>query len=84
MAWNVLNDFSNGGQAIDPIANGDYVPVGNPVGLYVGAAGAVKIDTIESTGVVVQAIAGAVLPWAVRKVWQTGTTATGLVTIRLV
>ena len=84
MARNTLNDFSNGGIAIDPIANGDYTVVSTPVGLYVGGAGAIKIDTLENTGVTVQAIAGSVLPWAVRKVYQTGTTATGIVTIKLV
>jgi hypothetical protein len=78
-----LFDLSNGATSID-VSGADYAPAGAPFGLYVGGAGAVKIDTIETQGVTIQAIAGAVLPWAVRKVYQTGTTATGLTTIKLV
>jgi hypothetical protein len=78
----LLNDFSPGAAAITKSDATTYNP---PIGVYVGTAGDVKIDTIEDrgTGIVVKAVAGAVLPWAVTKVYETGTTAAAMVSIKL-
>jgi hypothetical protein len=78
----LLNDFSPGGSAIN-LASDTTFP--NEVGVYVGTGGTVKIDTTETTALVVVASAGMVLPWAVRKVYSTanGTTAADLVSVKL-
>ena len=79
----LLNDFSPSAVAIDLSAT-DYVnPNGHLFGVYVGTAGTVVIDTVESSSITVKAQAGQVLPWAVRKVYKTGTTATDLLTVKL-
>jgi len=51
-------------------------------GVYVGVAGAVKVDTESDTTVTFVAVpAGAILPVSVKRVYATGTAATDLVAL---
>ncbi len=50
-----------------------------PRALCAAAAGNVRVTTLAGTVGTVFLAAGAVFPLRVRRVWQTGTTATGLV-----
>ena len=82
----LLNHFAAGGVSID-LSSTDYAPTAGssatPFAVYVGGAGDVKIDTIEGDAITVTAVAGATLPWAAKKVYRTGTTATALHSLRL-
>lgn len=53
-----------------------------PRGLYVGVAGDLTVD-MQTTGVGIlfKAVPVGVFPWAVKRVWSTGTTATNIVAI---
>ena len=64
-------------EAIDP--SGGDVSGRWAAGLYVGGAGTVKVDLVNSTGVSFTAVAGGYILADVTKVYQTGTTATGIV-----
>mgnify|MGYP006908229297 CR=1 FL=1 len=57
-------------------------------GLYIGVAGDVKVtpagahkDAPEASGVVLKAVPVGYLPFAVRRVWATGTAATDIVAV---
>ena len=52
-------------------------------GLYIGGAGAVKVDLISgATGVTFSGLAaGSILPVGVKRVYATGTTATGIIAL---
>lgn len=77
----LLNDFSPNGVTID-LTSTDYAPA-SAFGIYVGTAGNVKLDTLEGSTLTVPVQAGAVLPWAASRIYKTGTTATGLFTVKL-
>jgi hypothetical protein len=50
--------------------------------LYVGGAGDVKVTTVDGSVLVFAGVpAGTVLPVAARRVWATGSTATGIVAL---
>ena len=53
-----------------------------PVQLYIGKAGDVKVDTPESTGVILKAVPLGVLPVIVTKVYKTGTSAGDIIALR--
>ena len=53
-----------------------------PVQLYIGKAGDVKVDTPESTGVILKAVPLGVLPVIVTKVYQGGTSAKEIIALR--
>ena len=67
-------------EAID-VSGADWVNASelNPRGLSCGVAGDIKIDTIEGSTVTFHAEAGIVYPILFNKIYQTGTTATGIV-----
>lgn len=51
-------------------------------GLYIGGAGNVKVDTAAGTTVTLNsAAAGSILPIRVRRVYNTGTTATNIIAL---
>jgi len=47
-------------------------------GLFIGTAGNVKFTTVGGQDVTIKAIAGQILPFQMKRVWSTGTTATDL------
>lgn len=49
-------------------------------GIYIGGAGNIKVDMLDGTTVTFTAIAAGIIhPIAVKKVYATGTTATGII-----
>lgn len=48
-------------------------------GINVAQSGAVRVTTIEDTTATLTVAAGIVMPVRVKKIWATGTTATGIV-----
>ena len=66
--------------AVTPSDSGVISPVAR--GLYIGGAGAVKVDTEGGTAVTFSgATAGSILPVKVKRVYSTGTTATNIVAL---
>jgi hypothetical protein len=53
-----------------------------PVQLYIGVAGDVKVDTPESTGVILKNVPLGILPVIVTKVYKTGTAAQEIIALR--
>ena len=53
-----------------------------PAQLYIGVAGDVKVDTPESTGVILKNVPLGILPVIVTKVYKTGTTAGEIIALR--
>lgn len=68
-----------GAAAVTP---SDSARIAETRGLYLGAAGDVKVEMADGTIVMLTALAAGVLhPLRVRRVYSTGTTATGIVAI---
>jgi len=77
-------DFQSGLTApatmLFPIAANDAADLGTFVrGLTVATSGLVRVTTVEDTQAVIFITAGAPFPVRVKKVWATGTDATGIV-----
>ena len=53
-----------------------------PVQLYIGTTGEIKVDTPESTGVVFKGVPVGFFPVLVTKVYKEGTSATNIVALR--
>ena len=53
-----------------------------PVQLYIGKTGDVKVDTPESTGVTLKTVPVGILPVIVTKVYKTGTAAGEIIALR--
>lgn len=73
--------IASGAFAVTPNDGTDLPSVA--YGLYIGTGGTLKVDTANEgqgeTTVSFAAVAAGVLPLKVRRVWATGTTATGIV-----
>ena len=68
---------ATGGEAVD-VSAADYTTT-NGVTLFVGTGGSVKVDTLDdSTLIYTNVPDGFFLPVIVKKVYSTGTTATGI------
>jgi hypothetical protein len=63
--------------AITP-ADGTDLPNGACRGLHANVAGAVKVSDMYGNTPTLTVTAGVPIPYAVKRVWATGTTATGL------
>jgi hypothetical protein len=64
------------------LATSDYVPAGARQALQVGGGGNLKVDTAGGqVGVTLTGVAAGLLRLRVTRVYQTGTTATGLVAL---
>jgi len=73
-------DSYRGAVAITP---SDAANLTDPVsGLYIGTAGALKVDTASGETVTFANVVAGVLPLAVVKVYATGTAATGIVGLK--
>ena len=66
-----------GGAAVTPSDSTDLAFVAR--GLHIGVAGDVKIKAVDNSDLTFTCVAGQVLPWGVRRVYSTGTTATSIV-----
>lgn len=70
------------GRAITPNDTNDIVPY--PRSVYVGVAGDVRFlpaKNVDGAYLTLPFAAGAIIPWKVRRVYSTGTTATSLAAI---
>jgi hypothetical protein len=72
-----LIDPANGAFLITPSDSANLAQ--NTTGIYAGGAGEVKVDMINGDTVTFTVPAGVVLPIQIRKVYATGTTASGVV-----
>lgn len=63
------------------VSYGESSANGCPIGVLATAAGNVKLDLYDGSTVTLPIAAGAVLSVMVRKIYQSGTTATGLFVI---
>lgn len=67
--------------AVTPNDSADLADVASA--LWIGGAGAVKVDTAGGDTVTLSAaLAGTIIPVRVRRVWSTGTVATNIVALR--
>ena len=64
------------------VVPGDATVIDITNALYVGGAGTIKVTTVDGTDTTLTAVAGAILPLRVNKVFATGTTATLIVALR--
>lgn len=74
--------FGEIGRAITPDDTNDIVPY--PRSVYVGVAGNVRFlpaKNVDGAYLTLPFAAGAIIPWKVRRVYATGTTATNLAAI---
>lgn len=72
-----LIDPANGAFAIVPNDSADLAQ--NTTGIYSGTAGTIAVDMINGDSVSFIVPAGVILPVQIRKVYATGTTASGVV-----
>lgn len=56
--------------------------IGSPRAIYVGGAGSLKVTLLGGSVVILAAVnEGVIYPIRVKRVWSTGTTATGLIVL---
>lgn len=76
-----FNAVANHGIDLDVVkSDTDDIPGGSVNGVYVGGAGNLKVVTAGGETVTFNNCqAGSIIPWAVARVFSSGTTATGLI-----
>lgn len=80
VAIKLVSGCHAGAVAITPSDSADLT---DPVSaLYIGTAGALKVDTIGGDTVTLANVAVGYLPLAAKKVYSTGTTAAGIVGLK--
>lgn len=82
MSGRVQKDISSayGAVAVD-VSGGDQTLAPGCRGLYVGTAGAIKIDMPNATGITFTNVPAGILSVQVTKVYQTGTAASGIIAL---
>lgn len=66
---------ATGGAAVTP---SDSADITETRGLYIGTAGNLKVTFADGTTATLTSVANGVIPLKVKRVWATGTTATGI------
>jgi hypothetical protein len=82
MAGRIQRDVSSafGAVAVD-VSGGNQTLAGGCRGLYVGVSGNIKVDLPNATGITFSNVPVGIFPVQAIKVYQTGTTATGVVAL---